>query len=61
MQRNHPRVKIILLINEIFTGKFKNLINFLFTRGRERERERVRAGNREKKINSDKRGETNAG
>ena len=57
MQRNHPRVKIILLINEIFTGKFKNLINFLFTRGRER----VRAGNREKKINSDKRGETNAG
>ena len=59
MQRNHPRVKIILLINEIFAGKFKNLINFLFTRGRERER--VRAGNREKKINSDKRGETNAG
>ena len=59
MQRNHPRVKIILLINEIFTGKFKNLINFLFTRGREGER--VRAGNREKKINSDKRGETNAG
>ena len=59
MQRNHPRVKIILLINEIFTGKFKNLINFLITRGRERER--VRAGNREKKINSDKRGETNAG
>ena len=59
MQRNHPRVKIILLINEIFTGKFKNLINFLFTRGRESES--VRAGNREKKINSDKRGETNAG
>ena len=57
MQRNHPRVKIILSINEILAGKFKILINFLFTRGRER----VRAGNREKKINSDKRGETNAG
>ena len=49
---------MILLINESFAGKFKKPNQFSFYAW---ERERVRAGNREKKINSDKRGETNAG
>ena len=48
----------MLLINETLPGKLKKPNQFSFYTW---ERERVRAGNREKKINSDKRGETNAG